>query len=67
MNSQECRIRPEMININSNELTFYPYSIEVNKCGDSCSNIDDPYMLNYVLLMLLKTEMLKYSKSNVKN
>ena len=27
----------------SNEPTFYPYSIEVNKCSGSCNNINDPY------------------------
>ena len=43
MNNQECRIRPEIINTNSNEPTFYPYSIEVNKCGGSCNNISDAY------------------------
>ena len=43
MNNQECRTRPEIININSNEPTFYPNSIEVNKCEGSCSNINDPY------------------------
>ena len=40
MNNQECRIRPEIININSNEPTFYLYSIEINKCSGSCNNID---------------------------
>ena len=30
MNNQECKIRPEIININSNEPLFYPYSIKVN-------------------------------------
>ena len=43
MNNQECRIRPEIININSNEPTFYPYSIKVNKCSGSCNNINDSY------------------------
>ena len=43
MNNQECRTRPEIININSNEPTFYPNSIEVNKCEGSCSNTNDPY------------------------
>ena len=27
MNNEEYRARPEIININSNELLFYPYSI----------------------------------------
>ena len=43
MNNQECKIRPEIININSNEPLFYPYSIKVNKCSGSCDNINDPY------------------------
>ena len=37
------RVRPEVININSNEPLFYPYSIEVNKFSGSCNNINDPY------------------------
>ena len=43
MNNQECRIRPQAININSNEPSFNPHSIEVNKCSASCNNINDPY------------------------
>ena len=40
MNNQECKIRPEIINISSNEPLFYPYSINVNKCSGSCNNIN---------------------------
>ena len=43
MNNQERRIRLKIININSNEPTFYPYPIEVNKCRGSCNNISDRY------------------------
>ena len=43
MNNQKCILRSEVINININEPIFYPYSIEVNKCSDSCNNINDPY------------------------
>ena len=43
MNYQECRIRPVIININSNEPTCYPYSIKVNMCSGSCNNINDSY------------------------
>ena len=32
-----------MVNIDCGNTFFYPYSIEVNKCSDSCSNISDPY------------------------
>ena len=34
-NNQECYIRPEKINVNSNEPSFYPYSFKVNKCSGS--------------------------------
>ena len=43
INNQECIVIPEPVNINSNEPTFYPYSIEVNKCSGSCNNINNPY------------------------
>ena len=31
MNNQECKIRAEIINVNSDNPLFYPYSIEINK------------------------------------
>ena len=43
INNQECKVRPEIIHINSNKPLFYPYSIKVNKCSGSCNNINDPY------------------------
>ena len=43
MNNQECKVRPEIINSNSNELSFNPYSVKISKCSDSCNNIDDSY------------------------
>ena len=43
MNNQECNARPKMINVNNDEPAFYPYSIKVNKCSGSCSNINGPY------------------------
>ena len=42
MNNQECKIRPKIININSNEPS-YPYSILANKCSGSCNNINGSY------------------------
>ena len=48
MNNQECRARPEVININSNEPLFYPFSILVNKCSGSCNNINYPFAKLYV-------------------
>ena len=43
MNNQERKIRPQVVNINSDNPAFYPYSIQINKCCGSCNNINDPY------------------------
>ena len=43
MKNQECKVRPEIININSNNPIFYPFSIKINKCSGNCNNINDPY------------------------
>ena len=43
MNSQECKIRPEIISINTNEPLLYPYSVKINRCKGSCNTINDPY------------------------
>ena len=42
-NNQECKVGPEIININSNESSFHPYSVKISKCSGSCKNINDPY------------------------
>ena len=41
--NQACKVRPEIININSNEPVFYPFIIKTSKCSD---------MQKYVFLML---------------
>ena len=43
MNNQECKIRPQLINVNTNEPIFYPYSIKINKCSGSCNSINYRY------------------------
>ena len=43
MNNQECKVRPEIVNVNSNEPSFYPFSIKTSKCSGSCNNINGPY------------------------
>ena len=43
MNNQECTVRPEIINTNTNEPSFYPYSVKISKCSGSCENVNDPY------------------------
>ena len=43
MNNQECKARPEIINVNSNNPIFYAFSIKTSKCSGNCNNINDPY------------------------
>ena len=43
MNNQALKVRPEIVNVNSNEPVFYPFSIKTSKCSGSCNNINDPY------------------------
>ena len=54
MNNQECKVRPELINVSSNEPPFYPYSVKkVNVVAVVI--ISMIHMQTYVFLMLLKT------------
>ena len=43
MINQACKVRPEIINVNSNEPIFHPFSIKPSKCSGSCNNINDSY------------------------
>ena len=43
MKNQECKVRPEIVNVNSNDPIFYPFSIKTNKCSGNCNDIYDPY------------------------
>ena len=43
MNNQECKVRPEMVNIKSDEPVFYPFSIKAIKWNGSCNNINNLY------------------------
>ena len=42
MNNQKCKVRPKVVNVNSNEPLFYPFSIKTSKCSLSCNNINYP-------------------------
>ena len=43
VNNQACKVRTEIINVNSDEPVFYPFSIKTSKCSGSCNSINDPY------------------------
>ena len=40
--NQECKVRPEIVSVNSNDLIFHLFSIKTSKCSGSCNNINDP-------------------------
>ena len=41
--NQECKTRPQVINVNGDEPVFFPFSIETSKCSGSCNNINYLY------------------------
>ena len=43
MNNVACKVRPEIINVDTNESVFYPFSIKASKRSGSCNTINDPY------------------------
>ena len=51
IHNQVRKVRPEIVNVNSNEPAFYPFSIKASKYSGSCNNINDPYT-KPVFLML---------------
>ena len=59
MKNQECKIRPQVININSNNPIFYPFSIKINKCSGNCNNINNPYAKICVPDVIKDQELMK--------
>ena len=43
ISNQECKVRPEILNVNSKEPVFFPFSIKTIKWIGSCNNINDRY------------------------
>ena len=43
VNNQECKVRPEIFNVNSDEPAFYLFSIKTSKCRGNGNNVIDPY------------------------
>ena len=43
MNNQECKTRPQVINVNRYDPVFFPFSTETSKCSGICNNINYPY------------------------
>ena len=43
MKNRECKVRSKIVNVNSNNPIFYPFSIKTNKCSGNYNNINNPY------------------------
>ena len=43
MSNQECKTRPQVVNVNEDEPVFFPFSIKTSKCSGSYNNINYPY------------------------
>ena len=44
VNNQIYKVRPKIVDINSNDPMFYPFSIKVNKCSGNRINVNNPYV-----------------------
>ena len=53
MNNHKCKVRPEIVNVNSSEPLFYPFSIRTSK-SVVVVTILMILMQNCVFLMMLK-------------
>ena len=42
MANQESKVTQQIVNVNSDESVFYPFSNKTSKCIGSCNNINDP-------------------------
>ena len=61
MNNQECKVRPEIVNVNSHESVFFFLLILKQVDPKVVIIISILHMQNYQFLMLLKTLIWKYS------
>ena len=43
MNNQECKTRPQVVNVNACKPVFFSFSIKTSKCSGSCNNINYSY------------------------
>ena len=43
MNNQECKVRPQIGNLNRDDPVFFSFSIKTNICSGICNNINNPY------------------------
>ena len=42
MKNKECKVRPQIVNVNGDDPVLFPYSVKASKCSGSCNNINNP-------------------------
>ena len=40
MISQECKVKPQIVNVNEDDLVFFTFSVKTSKCSGSCNDIN---------------------------
>ena len=55
--NQQCKVRPKIVDVSSNNPIFYPFKVKVNRC--SGNNINNPHA-RMCVLDNVKNLMLKY-------
>ena len=40
--NQECRLKPQIVNVNGDNPIFFSFSIKTSKCSASCNSIENP-------------------------
>ena len=43
MKNEKCKTRPQVVNVNSNNTIFYPYSIKTSRRSGNCNNTNNLY------------------------
>ena len=43
LNNQICKVRPQIVKSNGDDLAFFLFSIKTSKCSGSCNNINNSY------------------------
>ena len=43
INNQECKTRPQIVNVNGEDAVFFSFSIKTGKFSGSCNNINHTY------------------------
>ena len=61
MNNQECKLRPQVLNVNGDEPVFFPFSTETSKFNGSCNNI------NYLFVKICVPDVVKNLNATVFN